>query len=140
MTDSKAFWIRNPGKWILPIRLWIWHAKRECVVVGVPGSHDLRRAAQVVSDGEDLERDFQGLRGQLARDQAVAALHRTCFSLPYMDLRVVRTALAIPPEKKAMQYGSGVMNEMRRVAARKGFKRNLQEFVEDGWLFNPGEK
>jgi asparagine synthase (glutamine-hydrolysing) len=209
-------------------------AGRECVAVGLAGSHDLRRAAQVASElelplhtvpidpefvegalrevlpvipridpvnasiaatlyfvarwagdqghrrvlagqgadelfggyarylqtntlREDLERDFQELHWQLARDQAVAALHGTYFSLPYMDLRVVRTALAIPPEKKvcdgvrklplrevaerylpqaialyekkAMQYGSGVMNEMRRIAAKNGFKKNLQGYL-----------
>jgi len=75
-----------------------------------------------------------------------------------MDLRVVRTALAIPPEnkvrdgvrklplrevamrvlppsiaqheKKAMQYGSGVMKEIQRLANRNGYKKSVQEYVE----------
>ncbi|MDD2756474.1 MAG: asparagine synthase C-terminal domain-containing protein, partial [Methanothrix sp.] len=88
----------------------------------------------------DMEKDFQGLALQLCRDQAVARLHETCFSLPYMDCRVVTAARSIPAEKrvsggvrkrplravagrymspaiaqyekKAMQYGSGVMKEI----------------------------
>jgi len=106
----------------------------------------------------DLERDFWGLAAQLARDQAVAALHGTYFSLPYMDLRVVNTARAILPEdkvcegirkkplrevaarylpgsmalygKKAMQYGSGVMKEIQRLANQKGYKKSLQEYLD----------
>lgn len=106
---------------------------------------------------QDLERDFQGLSIQLARDQAVAALHGTYFSLPYMDVRVVRAALSIPPEekvcdgvrkkplrdvagkylprsiasyeKKAMQYGSGVMKEIQRLANRRGYKKSVQEYL-----------
>jgi len=96
---------------------------------------------------DDLERDFSGLPAQAARDQAVAALFGVRFSLPYLDVRVVRAAMAIPPEekvkedvrkrplrevaamhmpkevayreKKAMQYGSGVMREMKRLARRR---------------------
>lgn len=210
-------------------------AKRDCVVVGMPGSHDLLRAGQVAEElglsleqvvldpgmiedalrsvlqviprinpvdasiattlyfvsqwagehghqrilagqgadelfggyarylqtdnlREDLERDFWGLATQLARDQAVAALHGTYFSLPYMDLRVVNTARAILPEdkvcegirkkplrevaarylpgsmalygKKAMQYGSGVMKEIQRLASQNGYKRSLQEYLD----------
>ncbi|MHB8119741.1 MAG: asparagine synthase C-terminal domain-containing protein [Methanothrix sp.] len=105
----------------------------------------------------DLERDFLGLARQLARDQAVAGLHGAYFSLPYMDLRVVVAARSIPPEmlvrdgvrkrplravakrymppaiahyeKKAMQYGSGIMKEIQRLAARKGYKKSLQDYL-----------
>ena len=49
---------------------------------------------------EDLERDFLGLEQQADRDQAVAALHGTYLSMPYMDVRVVRAARAIPAEDK----------------------------------------
>jgi hypothetical protein len=34
-------------------------------------------------------------------------------------------------EKKAMQYGSGVMKEILRQAARKGYKRSLQDYLLD---------
>ena len=105
-------------------------------------SHDL---------AADLERDFQGMERQAARDQAVAALHGVWFSLPYLDLRVVRAARLIPParkvsggmrktplrevaayhipaelafsEKKAMQYGSGVWKALVQLARREGYRR-----------------
>lgn len=116
------------------------------------------RYLQTETLAEDMAKDFQGLSLQLARDQAVANIHGAYFSLPYMDLRVVRTALAIPPEnkvrdgvrklplrevamrvlppsiaqheKKAMQYGSGVMKEIQRLANRNGYKKSVQEYVE----------
>ncbi|MDQ1261084.1 MAG: hypothetical protein QG575_265 [Euryarchaeota archaeon] len=117
------------------------------------------RYLQTETLAQDLERDFQGLGWQLARDQAVAGLHGTCFSLPYMDCRVVVAARAIMPEmlvaegvrkrplraiagrymspaiaqyeKKAMQYGSGVMKEIQKLAARKGYKRSLQDYLQE---------
>lgn len=210
-------------------------AKRECVAVGLEGSHDLRRAKQVADElglaletvvidpgdveealrlvlqiipkvdpvnasiattlyfvaswaeahgyrrilagqgadelfggyarylqtetlDQDMKRDFEGLCVQLARDQAVAGLHGAYFSLPYMDTRVVQAALAIPPgkkvcggvrklplrevagrylppsialyEKKAMQYGSGVMKEIQRLTRQRGFRNSVQEYME----------
>lgn len=115
------------------------------------------RYLQTKTLAEDMAKDFQGLSLQLARDQAVANMHGTYFSLPYMDLRVVRTALAILPEnkvcggvrklplrevalrhlppsiaqyeKKAMQYGSGVMKEIQRLANRSGYRKSVQEYV-----------
>ncbi len=99
-----------------------------------------------------LEKDFESLSLQGARDQAVAGLHGAFLSMPYLDLRVVHAArklpgrgrvtagvrkLAlrevaarfIPPEiawyeKKAMQYGSGVEKEIRSLARRKGFRNS----------------
>ncbi len=107
----------------------------------------------------DMEKDFQGLALQLCRDQAVAGLHDTCFSLPYMDCRVVTAARNIPAEmrvsggvrkrplrevagkymspaiaqyeKKAMQYGSGVMKEIEKLAAKKGYKRSLHDYLQE---------
>lgn len=125
------------------------------------------RYLQTNTLAQDLERDFQGLRIQLARDQAVAALHDTYFSLPYMDVRVVRAARVIPAEKKvcngvrkqplraiaerylppevahyekkAMQYGSGVMKEIQRLANRKGCKKSVQEYLDQiARTENPG--
>lgn len=106
----------------------------------------------------DLERDFLDLPRQIARDRAVAALHGTAFCLPYLDSEVVAAARAIPVEvlikdgirkwplrlvaerhmpaeiawheKKAMQYGSGVMREMERLAAKRGYKRAIQKYLE----------
>lgn len=116
------------------------------------------RYLQTDTLGQDMERDFCALSLQLSRDQAVAGLHDAYFSLPYMDTRVVRAARAIPPnekvcngvrklplrevatrylpssiamyEKKAMQYGSGVMREIQRLANRRGFKNDVSGYLE----------
>jgi asparagine synthase (glutamine-hydrolysing) len=117
------------------------------------------RYLQTETLAQDLEKDFLALPRQLARDQAVAGLHGTYFSLPYMDQRVVTAARSIPTEmlvqggvrkrplrevarrhmpaeiaqyeKKAMQYGSGVMKEIKRLAARKGYRKSLQDYLLD---------
>jgi asparagine synthase (glutamine-hydrolysing) len=116
------------------------------------------RYLQTDSLGQDMERDFCQLPLQLSRDQAVAGLHGAYFSLPYMDTRVVKAARSIPPEKKvcngvrklplrevatrhlpssiamyekkAMQYGSGVMREIQRLATRRGFKNDVSGYLE----------
>ena len=107
---------------------------------------------------EDLERDFIGLEQQADRDQAIAALHGTYLSMPYMDVRVVRAARAIPAaekvqggrrkvplrqvaerhippefawyEKKAMQYGSGVWKVLQKLARKNGYKVSLQDYID----------
>ena len=107
---------------------------------------------------EELARDFTGLEAQARRDQAVAALHGTYLSMPYLDLRVVRAARAIPAqekvqgnrrkiplrkvaerhipqdlaweEKKAMQYGSGVWGVLRKLARKNGYKTSLQDYID----------
>ena len=48
----------------------------------------------------ELERDFVDLGRQGTRDQAVAALHGAYFSMPYLDVRVVRAARAIPAAER----------------------------------------
>ena len=106
----------------------------------------------------DLERDFAGLEAQARRDQAVAALHGTYLSMPYLDIRVVRAARAIPAaekvnngrrkiplrtvaeryilrdlawyEKKAMQYGSGVWLALRKLARKNGYKTSMQDYID----------
>jgi len=106
---------------------------------------------------EDLERDFAGLEQQADRDQAIAAHHGTSLSMPYLDVRVVRAARAIPAqekvqggrrkvplrrvaerhippefawyEKKAMQYGSGVWKELQKLARKNGYKVSLQDYI-----------
>ncbi|HXW98847.1 MAG TPA: asparagine synthase-related protein, partial [Methanomicrobiales archaeon] len=102
-------------------------------------------------------RDFASLHRQALRDQAIARLHGTTFSLPYLDHRVVRAARAIPPErlltpetgkvplrevaarllppgiaaapKKAMQYGSGIAGAIRELARKNGYKRSVQRYL-----------
>jgi len=32
-------------------------------------------------------------------------------------------------EKKAMQYGSGVMKEIQRLAGRRGYKKSVQDYL-----------
>lgn len=139
---------------------WAGHNGHRRILAG-QGADELfggyARYLQTETLARDLEKDFLGLSLQLARDQAVASLHGTYFSLPYMDMRVVAVALSIPPEqkvcdgvrkkplrevaerfmpsaiaqheKKAMQYGSGVMKEIQRLASRKGYKRSLQDYL-----------
>ncbi|MDG6257538.1 MAG: asparagine synthase C-terminal domain-containing protein [Methanomicrobiaceae archaeon] len=105
----------------------------------------------------DLARDIAGLPAQVARDQAVAGLHGTFFSLPYADVRVVRAARAIPAaekvqggvrkqplrvaaerylphsmafyEKKAMQYGSGIWKTIQLLARRNGYTKSIQGYL-----------
>ena len=107
----------------------------------------------------ELERDFVALARQRTRDQAVAAFHGAYFSMPYLDLRVVRAARAIPAEekvrggvrkhplrevaerhipaeiaraeKKAMQYGSGIWRAMQRLARDNGYKKSVQGYLTD---------
>ncbi len=78
--------------------------------------------------------------------------------MPYLDTRVVRAASAIPAgdkvcgeqrkvplrtiaeryipkelawyEKKAMQYGSGVAKELRRLARHNGYKTSVQGYLD----------
>lgn len=107
----------------------------------------------------DMEKDIAGLPEQLARDSSVAGLFSAQFALPYLDERVVAVARTIPAEirirdkvrkwplravaarhipadiawheKKAMQYGSGVMKEMERLASRLGYKKALQGYLNE---------
>jgi asparagine synthase (glutamine-hydrolysing) len=107
---------------------------------------------------DDLARDFAGLEEQAERDQSVAALHGVYLSMPYLDMRVVRAALAIPAGekvhggiqkiplrtvaerhvpaelawygKKAMQYGSGVWKVLQKLARKKGYKTSMQDYID----------
>jgi len=106
----------------------------------------------------DMARDVAGLEAQARRDQAVAGLHGTYLSMPYLDIRVVRAARAIPAaekvhdgrrkiplrkvaeryispdlawyEKKAMQYGSGVWPALRKLARKNGYKTSVQDYID----------
>ncbi len=116
------------------------------------------RYLQSTTLAEDLERDFAGLEQQADRDQAIAALHGTHLSMPYMDVRVVRAARKIPAadkvrdghrkiplrevaerhipaefawyEKKAMQYGSGIWKVLQRLARKNGYKTSIQDYID----------
>ena len=107
---------------------------------------------------EDLARDVAGLELQAQRDQSVAALHGTYLSMPYLDIRVVRAARAIPAHKKvhdgmrkvplreaaerhiprelagygkkAMQYGSGVWGVLKKLARKNGYKTSVQDYID----------
>ncbi|MCX6694583.1 MAG: asparagine synthase-related protein [Methanomicrobiales archaeon] len=104
-----------------------------------------------------LASDFAGLAAQAHRDQSVAALNGTYLSMPYLDVRVVRAARAIPPgemvhegigkwplrriaadalprevawqKKKAMQYGTGVWRAIRALARKNGYKGAVQGYI-----------
>ncbi|BBL67718.1 hypothetical protein MchiMG62_08990 [Methanoculleus chikugoensis] len=107
----------------------------------------------------ELERDLADHGRQRARDQAVAALHGAYFSMPYLDVRVVRAAQGIPArekvrggvrkhplreiaerhipaeiaraEKKAMQYGSGIWRAIQRLARDNGYKKSVQGYLTE---------
>ncbi len=109
-------------------------------------------------DLEGLFRDdFAGLTLQSARDQAVANLFHCLISYPFLDVRVVRAAEAIPAhtkvcggvrklplkkvacgympqeiawyEKKAMQYGSGIWKIIQQAARKNGYKNSVQGYM-----------
>jgi len=107
----------------------------------------------------ELERDFADHERQRTRDQAVAALHGAYFSMPYLDVRVVRATRSIPAaervrgevrkyplrevaerhipaeiaqaEKKAMQYGSGIWRTIQRLARTNGYKKSVQGYLTE---------
>lgn len=116
--------------------------------------------ARHVAGGATVERlaeDFATIPVQAARDQAVAGLFGCTFSLPYLDLAVVRAARALPPAslvsgglgkqplravaaeripaeiaahpKKAMQYGSGIWREVRRLSRHNGYKNSVRGYL-----------
>lgn len=104
-----------------------------------------------------LVSDFASLPAQGARDQGVAGLFGSYLSMPYLDLAVLRAARALPPSslvrdglgkqplravaaahipadiagypKKAMQYGSGIWRELRRLSRHNGYKNAVQGYL-----------
>jgi asparagine synthase (glutamine-hydrolysing) len=101
--------------------------------------------------------DFASITRQVLRDQTVAGYHDTWLSLPYLDLRVVCAAAIIPPEervkngvrkrplrevaakyltvenayyeKKAMQYGTGIWKEIKRLARKNGYQNSVSDYM-----------
>jgi asparagine synthase (glutamine-hydrolysing) len=101
--------------------------------------------------------DFASLSHQGLRDQTVAGYHKTWLSMPYLDIRVVCAASAIPVtervregirkrplrevaarylssetayyEKKAMQYGTGIWKEIKRLARQNGYQNSVSDYM-----------
>jgi asparagine synthase (glutamine-hydrolysing) len=101
--------------------------------------------------------DFASLSRQGYRDQTIAGYHKTWLSMPYLDMRVVCAATSIPPgdrvrdgvrkyplrevaarylspetayyEKKAMQYGTGIWKEIKRLARQNGYHNSVSEYM-----------
>ncbi|NLV25656.1 MAG: asparagine synthetase B [Methanomicrobiales archaeon] len=101
--------------------------------------------------------DFESLQRQGRRDQRIAGLMGTYLSMPYLDIRVVCAALKIPSgekvsdgvrkkplrevalqylpesyalyEKKAMQYGTGIWKEIKRIARQNGYHSSVSDFI-----------
>jgi asparagine synthase (glutamine-hydrolysing) len=101
--------------------------------------------------------DFASLARQGYRDQTIAGYHDTWLSMPYLDIRVVCAAADIPPEdrvkdgirkrplrevaarylnketanyeKKAMQYGTGIWKEIKRLARQNGYHNSVSDYM-----------
>ena len=101
--------------------------------------------------------DFASLSRQGLRDQTIAGYHNTWLSMPYLDIRVVCAASAIPVtervsegirkkplreiaarylsqetayyEKKAMQYGTGIWKEIKRLARQNGYQNSVSDYM-----------
>lgn len=106
---------------------------------------------------EVFARDFASLARQGKRDQTIARSMGAYLSMPYLDIRVVCAAQAIPPEervrdsvrkkplrdvasqylpesfaqyeKKAMQYGTGIWKEIKRIARQNGYHSSVSDFI-----------
>lgn len=103
--------------------------------------------------------DFASLARQGIRDQTTAGYHGTWLSMPYLDMRVVCAAQNIPPEervregirkrplrevaarylsestayydKKAMQYGTGIWKEIKRLARKNGYQNSVSDYIDN---------
>lgn len=157
--------VRNPvdaaiGATLFFVAEWAAGHGHERILAG-QGADELfggyARHLEGSATAEMLARDFASLPVQAARDQAVAGLFGCTFSLPYLDLAVVRAARALPPgslvsdglgkqplravaaaripaeiaayPKKAMQYGSGIWREVRRLSRHNGYKNSVQGYL-----------
>ncbi len=103
--------------------------------------------------------DFASLSRQGVRDQTIAGYHQTWLSMPYLDIRVVCAAADIPLEtriaegirkrplrevaanyltketayyeKKAMQYGTGIWKEIKRLARQNGYQNSVSDYMHN---------
>ncbi len=108
---------------------------------------------------ETFAADFADLPRQGLRDQTIAGYHDTWLSMPYLDIRVVCAASAIPPDekvrdgirkrplrevaacylpketayydKKAMQYGTGIWKEIKRLARKNGYQNSVSDYLHN---------
>ncbi|MCL2460495.1 MAG: asparagine synthase C-terminal domain-containing protein [Euryarchaeota archaeon] len=102
-------------------------------------------------------KDWETIKHQNLRDQTIAHAHGAWLSMPYLDTRVVSAARSIPPSdhlmngirkyqlrraalhylpreiachtKKAMQYGTGIAKEIKRLARRHGFGTQISAYL-----------
>jgi len=110
-----------------------------------------------------FRKDWATIKHQNLRDQTIAHANETWLSMPYLDTRVVSAAQSIassdhvmngirkyqlrrvalhylPHEiachtKKAMQYGTGIAKEIKKLAKRNGFGTQLSAYlkaIQDG--------
>ncbi len=121
------------------------------------GGYDRYTKTPVNLLDELFARDFASLSRQGARDQSIARHLGAYLSMPYLDIRVVCAAQSIPPEKrvhggirkkplrevaslylpesyayyekKAMQYGSGIWKEIKRIARQNGYHSSVSDFI-----------
>ncbi|HWQ67332.1 MAG TPA: asparagine synthase C-terminal domain-containing protein [Methanospirillum sp.] len=103
--------------------------------------------------------DFESLSRQGYRDQTIAGYHGAYLSMPYLDPGVVCAASRIPPnervcggvrkrplrevagrylsletasyEKKAMQYGTGIWKEIKRLARQNGYQNSVSDYIHN---------
>ena len=102
-------------------------------------------------------KDWSTIHHQNIRDQTIAYAHGVWLSMPYLDARIISAAHEIAPadhlkhgirkyqlrrvalhylpheiachEKKAMQYGTGIANEMKKLAKHHGFGSRVSEYL-----------
>jgi asparagine synthase (glutamine-hydrolysing) len=102
-------------------------------------------------------KDWETIKHQNLRDQTIAHAYGAWLSMPYLDRRVVSAARSIAPSdhlmngirkyqlrraaldylpreiachtKKAMQYGTGIAKEIKKLARRHGFGTKISAYL-----------
>jgi asparagine synthase (glutamine-hydrolysing) len=103
-------------------------------------------------------KDWATIEHQNLRDQTIAHAHGTWLSMPYLDARIVSAARSISPSdhlmngirkyqlrrvalhylpheiachtKKAMQYGTGIAKEIKKLARQHGFGSQISAYLK----------